>query len=686
MYYASSDTKAYFSGIGLYKEKYGTYYNYGVKKDIQEIQSGEKNINYYKKDSKVERVFDESGNISSYLYNELGYLTNIKDDSGNEIRYSYDILGNITKTSIITSDQKTINEEFIYDELGNILLHKDKEGSLSSFEYDDRERLILRNDSNGLVTHFEYDDLDNLTHIKKDLETLAINHSFLYNDDRSIKEIRNDDIRYSFNSYDEWGNLGKVEVNNYSINDFLYYNNNNIRTNLVKSKKYPSSSYTFIYDKLNRVSEVLYNNDIEASYKYDDFNLIEVVDNTSRTSYSYEVDGQVIKEDKSTNEYLQTSLLEYDNLGNVSQKSTQIKSSSDTVTLNYNYVHDYEYNEYRSSGYFSRLELAFKEDIIHEDPNGLYGAIPVLSNVDKQKYVFISINIFLFNKDTSTLSYNVSSINKNRTTKLYGMTYFDKEEWVKEFKKNKHIYMWVRLPEITKTSKRVNIMSFATDTKELASVSIDGMGNVIYSYITEVKTNNKVEEVIQEISIPAIKANTWSLIGIGIEEIEDSNNIILHTTLNKMYSSRIMSPKFDDEITRILIGKYMSSDISNEDLTVGSPLDMAFEVLYIGMGAYKHNHNSFRGIYDEAYKYVFREKVFPKTGVIYHNPLIYKDMDVISLNGSLNSMNGLKPLEYTYKDSSFKVNKPKVFKLDRETSTNDINYTNRHVYGSIVMM
>ena len=69
---------------------------------------------------------------------------------------------------------------------------------------------------------------------------------------------------------------------------------------------------------------------------------------------------EIIKEEIKTNKYQKTILTEYDNLNQLQEKSIRI----DDDTLTYNYVYDYEYNEYKRGGYFSRLETSFNEDIL----------------------------------------------------------------------------------------------------------------------------------------------------------------------------------------------------------------------------------------------------------------------------------------------------------------------------------
>ena len=107
-----------------------------------------------------------------------------------------------------------------------------------------------------------------------------------------------------------------------------------------------------------------------------------------------------------------------------------------------------------------------------------------------------------------------------------------------------------------------------------------------------------------------------------------------------------------------------------------------YDILYLSIGNTISSRVSLIGLYNDAYKYVFGDEVKKSKGVVYYNHNLYNDLDVIPLNGSLNSIKGLKPDLYTYTDSTYKLNKAKLFKLDSRQSNIDNDYTNKHVYGS----
>ena len=105
---------------------------------------------------------------------------------------------------------------------------------------------------------------------------------------------------------------------------------------------------------------------------------------------------------------------------------------------------------------------------------------------------------------------------------------------------------------------------------------------------------------------------------------------------------------------------------------------MAFRVAFTSIGSTDISDDDFKGIYEEGTKYLKSEPNYGASGVTYFNEKVYEGFDVISLNGSLNSIKRMKPKSYSYTEDSFKIEKSRMFKFDNT----GINPLNRHVYAS----
>ena len=660
--------------FGLFKEELGNYYSFNESKSLLEIANGSSELEIeYNKNEKVKRITNETGEIFEYTYDDLGNIILITDSSGNSFNFEYDENGYLKKSKITTIDGKTLEKELVNDSRGNVLQQTDYDGNITMYEYDDKNRVKMLNKPSGEVEHYEYDNNDNIINKKYDIETNIISHEFSYNEANDIKKIKvNNDLEYKFEPYDEWWNLEQVKLNNKELNKINYYKKSNFYTGEVASKEYSNGNYyNFNYDEHLKLKSVEY---IEkgkkakniVNYEYDRYGkVIKKSEDEEVTNYIYDGNDAIIKEETTIGTTKKCKITEYDNLGNTQQKAIDI----DNEILNYNYVYDYEFNEYQSGGYFSRLENSFNEDIIFENSELKYGDKSLFDTVEIEKDHDLRRKILKFTKDTSTLTFLTKSINSKKAEKSIGSNLFNKEEWAKSFEKRKELIMWVRVNSFTTALKEESILTLGNETKEIASIKVNNEGELKLSY--------------NEIHIDSmdIRPKEWNLVGLTVEEI-DENNVKISYFVNKYLYETTVPITETNKINRISLGTYCNNNVTEENLTNGNALEMPFDILYVGIGEYQHTKESYKGIYNEGYKYLFTRQVNKQSGVIYYNHNVYEGMDVIPLNGSLTSIKGLKPLEYTYGDSSFRIDKTKLFKLDKKCSNIDEAYTSRHTYAS----
>ena len=657
------DNDIYFSEFGVYCGTSKTYYSYDKTNTLKEIQKRDSNVIVeYDPSFNIKRISDNSGEVFEYNYNDNKTLEKIKDSSGNEINYEYDENNNLKKTTLKTRTNKTQTSEQKVSKKGNLLEEKDYRGNVTLYDYDDKNRIVVLNKSSGEVNHFKYDDKDKLVQTTYDIETDAINHKYTYdNKNRISKVIVDEKSIYNYSLYDEWGNLKQVILDNKELNSFTYLKTNGISTGLLQSKVYPNGTYYFNYDEKLRLKTVTIsiNNIVSTVVEYfynKDGNLVKRIDLEGTTYYYYDDNNLKIKEEIKTNKYQKTILTEYDNLNQLQEKSIRI----DDDTLTYNYVYDYEYNEYKRGGYFSRLETSFNEDILFESMTMLYGG--KLENISTELVDDNDLNlkVIRFINSSSKISIDTNTINSLKELKTNKVDSFNKEEWDKEFSKRKEVMMWIKVGSLSQNENDINIFSFNSSEETIASIKVANNGLVKFIYDGEVRSNIKI--------IP----KSWTLVGLTLEEV-DQNKVTVGCLVNDFLHTVEIEVNKIKQIEKLVLG-------NNEANT--QPINMPFDILYMGVGAYKHTLDSYKAIYNEGYKYIFRDEVKSKSGVIYYNHDVFSEFDVIPLNGNLTSSKGLKPVEYTYSAPTFSKTKTKLFKLDRKKNGNDTNYTSRHSYGS----
>ena len=95
-------------------------------------------------------------------------------------------------------------------------------------------------------------------------------------------------------TYDNFGNTDKIKVGNTQIVDYTY-NNYNGKLNTITYGNGFTESY--VYDKLDRISEICYNGVTKYKYSYDtNGNLYKIVDIPSNTVtiYKYDTRNRVV--------------------------------------------------------------------------------------------------------------------------------------------------------------------------------------------------------------------------------------------------------------------------------------------------------------------------------------------------------------------------------------------------------
>ena len=203
------------------------------------------------------------------------------------------------------------------------------------------------------------------------------------------------------------------------------------------------------------------------------------------------------------------------------------------------------------------------------------------------------------------------------------------------------------------------IVTFINGVSEVASLAVSHDG--ILKYIYDGNSHNGAQ----------LTLNEWTMVGISLRR-ENNNTKVYEYCNNSHYISTYNTLKVGS-ITKIGFGDCLNN--------ASTSISAYFDILCSIVGSHAYTTDEVVGIYKEGLKYIYSNNVYKSSGVCYYNHSIYNDLDVFSLNGSLKSNHGNRVLDCTYGDSSYKINKTKLFKLDNKKSNADTEYTNRHIYG-----
>ncbi|HEY8361622.1 MAG TPA: hypothetical protein VIK77_01905, partial [Tissierellaceae bacterium] len=680
---------ALFDAIQLYKDNYGKYYNYDEKGNLIEVANSvqDSSTNSYDEDNNIKEISSPAGDTFKLTYDHKKRVKTVSDIEGNVVTYDYNDKDNIVTTKVKTKENKTLTTVCKYDDKDNPVELTDEHGNKTTNTFDSLNRLKKSVAPNGLVSDFNYNKYGDLINIVCGIGENRLEGNFDYDHKGQITKITTaNGTVYNF-TYDSFGNLKQVYVNNNLYVDYKYKLIQGINSGLLESKKYgENGTYTFQYDKKRRLEKVRFNGRLLVAYKYNEMDLVSELydaENEITKYFNYDKKGNLIQETDGTNSIRYA----YDNLENP-QKVTY-KIGDDVRDFDFEYK--YEYNEYNKDGYVQRLDKAFMDDIIvyNQIADGKYGTKQIEKTASSG--TIDNIKTFKFSTSLHTLSVDLKKTNSFRKSSFSRGNNFSLYQWNNKFKENKGFFFWIK-PTGEYEERRIITLSCESSLKE--AIFIDTLED------GRLRLGGQAQPDDYIYTENTLMLDEWNLIGLNIEGSGNNLQVLLH--LNEDSSQGVFTKTYTPEgensfkilekIDCLTIGKFEakhdidgSSYNNNYDST---NLTMPYYIFLIGLGAFKHTVETFIGIYNEGIRYLSPEsQVFenPSSGVIYYNHDLYDDFDVISLNGTFESRRGNKPISYTYTESSFKVDKTKLFKMDEtlvysgDTLSHKIR---KHVFGS----
>lgn len=383
--YNFNANRAYFDGIQLYKEEFGTSYQYDAKGNVVSTAS------LAQQNSKFE-------------YNGTDDLITSTDSKGNQFKYEYDNNSGSGKHSLTkATSAENVVYSFSYDKNGNPLTAKvgdsatfiqssatytpsgnylssitDASGNTTTYNHDEAKNTLTSVvDSKGNTTNYGYDNLNRLTSVTKNVDGQAITNSYGYKNDR-IETIVHNGFSYNF-GYDSLGSNTTVAVGSQN----LITNSYEARTGKLLESTYGNGQkVSNDYDSNDKVTDKKYNGNIRYSYQYDgNNNLAYQKDLVNGVDYKYQYDlsDRLINNIDSANNSIRYS---YDLNNNISSITENINGSNFSTRYSYdkdNKPVSINYDRGYVSSKLSRSLVAYysfdNNDISDSSGNGNNGII-----------------------------------------------------------------------------------------------------------------------------------------------------------------------------------------------------------------------------------------------------------------------------------------------------------------------
>ena len=617
----------YIDAVKLFKNKDTSYYSYTEKGTIQEVTSsvGDSLSIIYDEFNRVKSSISKDKVIYTYMYDDTtsNKVKSIVASNGVIINYTYDDNGYVETTNLKYNNE-TITNETLHDDEGYLLNMFDEFGKQTRKTYDCLKNVKYELYPNGLELNSTFTKYNELYTLRDN----SITHSYTYEEEnRNVQTINvANGNSYKF-TYDDYGRLSSVKLNEKLLNSYTYKDRDGFKTSLLDRKLYDTSNqnyYTFLYDDEYRISAIKYLNNVITTYEYDsNNNVCKIVDNINLITKNFIYDEEGKLKQVLTNKWEDVTYF-YDNLGNV-KKANHYYSSNGVKNRSYDYNYNYENNNFSFGAYVSRLIKDKYNDVIigGTNFNGINALKCDCSNLNNDNNITEeSLNIYRFNSN------NYAKIQLNTLNVVPRFVSSSSNEEKIDFLENKSFVLWFK-PKTQ--NKEIKLFTFTLGEVDVYKVIINLEGKVEAYY-----HDNSTPEII---SSNKVTLNEWNMLVFKAEK----NKQIIYLNGHQFEKTR---------------SNYVSTTLENTNLTINeqsSTSGVLFDMLMLSIG---HTHGNFDILYEEGLKAIEVNKSGSFDSTTYSLMPFNNTYEIFNFNGSLESNKGRTP--YVLK----KDNDKEIFNID----------------------
>ena len=352
-----SPNTVYFDGISLYKERFGTEYEYDANGNMSKSTDilGQSTSYSYPNGVDLTTVTPPVGPTTTYNYDGYHNVTKKTESVSNVATsvttYTYNAYGNNTSTAT-TSGSVTKTTSTTYTSSNNYVYKvTDNEGGVSQYNYDEQTGTLLwyRTPEDDWTSQYayDYDELYRMVYASEGLITSDTDRmcvQYIYTDDQ-LTRISRPGTDYYF-TYGDFGLVTKVGFGTKTMVQYVYSDDgDHALTKLYYGiSKLNSDRVEYAYDEQGRViTETYYENGgadgtHTVSYTYDKKGDLVSTKDTSTgitTRYYYDDFGRLVLYSESGGDVYHALAYGYDAYGRLSQQKETIGSSSRTTSYTY---------------------------------------------------------------------------------------------------------------------------------------------------------------------------------------------------------------------------------------------------------------------------------------------------------------------------------------------------------------
>lgn len=256
-----------------------------------------------------------NGQQVTYVYDDAGNNTRITDKLGNYIAYTYNTEGKRTREEVYDpTDALKKYTDFQYDTVNRLWKTIYPDTTYTELLYDNNNLVSQLTDANGKVTSQVYDALKRLTHVTQPGTTVT---TYGYDAHDNLVSVTDAENMVTTYQYDDFGRVVAETSPDTGTTVYTY----DLAGNLETKTDANGTVITYTYDLLNRLTGVSFADaHQDITYGYDAGTnglgrLTGMTDPSGTYVYGYDVQGNLVAEEKTVDGVVYTTGYAYDEAG-----------------------------------------------------------------------------------------------------------------------------------------------------------------------------------------------------------------------------------------------------------------------------------------------------------------------------------------------------------------------------------
>ena len=330
---------AYFDGIQLYKEEFGSSYTYDGNGNVTSVKDLQKQTTTYEyTNNNLTQMTLPTGAKLNYTYDGHHNVTRATTEEGLVYEFTYDAWGNNTSVSIVNGSSR-ITSTATYSPDGNRLVSTtDALGKVTTYDYDPDTNVLnwvkYPEDTDATKTEYTYDSMYRVATAAATTDTgLEQSVAYTYSNDL-LTAIETPSTTYSF-TYGNFALRTKVMAGSQTLATYSYEN----RTNRLTALAYGNGDRVqYEYDTQGRTTKQTYEDGDTVTYAYDNNGALATVTDSAtgiKTTYYYDFTDRLIKTVESGDNYSHSVGYTYDTINNVTAIVETINGVDRTTSYTY---------------------------------------------------------------------------------------------------------------------------------------------------------------------------------------------------------------------------------------------------------------------------------------------------------------------------------------------------------------